>query len=142
MPRLLVTATAAAIALLAAAPLAAATLTVAFAGIATPTGAVLLSVYDSEAAFDAGGKPIRRAMVPVTGAAIETVIGDLAPGRYAIKAFHDVDGDGKMAANPFGQPLEPYAFSNDAVGDMGPAKWAQAVFTVDAAASRHVIAIR
>ena len=123
-------------------PAAAAPLTIAFTGIATPTGAILVSVFDSEAAFDRGGKPVASHMVAVAGPSAEVAVGDLPPGKYAVKAFHDVDGDGKMASNPFGMPLEPFAFSNDAVVEAGPARWAGAAFTVDAAGSRHTITIR
>lgn len=118
------------------------TLTIAFTGLASTSGSILFSVYDSEAAFDRGGKPVRDAMIPANAAAIQTVIDALPAGRYAIKAFHDVDGDMKMATNPFGMPTEPFAFSNDAVGNMGPAKWADAAFTVTAGANRHSIVIR
>ena len=65
----------------------------------------------------------------------------LAPGRYAVKAFHDVNGDGKMAANPFGVPTEPYAFSNNAKGMMGPPKWTDAAFEVTAGQNTHVITL-
>lgn len=122
-------------------PAAAAPLTIAFAGIETPKGAILMSVYDSEEAFDRGGKPIASQMATVTGTTAE-IVADLPPGRYAIKAFHDIDGDHKMGTNPFGIPLEPFAFSNDAVGEMGPARWAAAAFDVDAATTRHSITIR
>ena len=47
-----------------------------------------------------------------------------------MKAFHDVNGDGEMNTNPFGMPIEPYAFSNNAVGNMGPARWSAAHFAV------------
>jgi uncharacterized protein (DUF2141 family) len=118
------------------------TLTIRFTGIATPTGTVMLSVYASEADFDRGGKPVRAAMVPVKGDAAEAVFEGLAPGAYAVKAFHDVDGNGRMGTNPFGQPIEPYAFSNDAIGDAGPAKWAAARFEVAGPAASHSISIR
>ncbi len=41
-----------------------------------------------------------------------------------------MNGNGKMDTNPFGMPVEPYAFSNNAVGNMGPAKWDRARFEV------------
>ena len=44
-----------------------ATLFVRFTGIATPTEAIMLSLFASEADFDAGGKPIASMMAPVTG---------------------------------------------------------------------------
>lgn len=118
------------------------TLTIRFTGIETPTGTVMLSLYASEADFDRGGQPVRAAMVPVKGDVAEAVFEGLAPGAYAVKAFHDVDGNGKMGANPFGMPIEPFAFSNDAIGDAGPAKWAAARFDIAGAAASHTISIR
>lgn len=119
-----------------------AALTVAFEGIKTETGAIMVALFDSEAAFDGSdGKPVHSAMIPATAARVETVIAGLAPGRYAIKAFHDVDGDGKLRTNPFGMPLEPFAFSNNAKGMMGPAKWSAAAFAVEAGTASHAIAI-
>jgi uncharacterized protein (DUF2141 family) len=116
--------------------------TIVFSGIATTAGAVLFSVYDSEAAFDGDGKPVRSAMVRVTEASVESALEGLPAGRYAIKAFHDIDGDMKMGVNPFGMPTEPFAFSNNAVGNRGPARWADAAFTVGAGTNRHSITIR
>ena len=89
-----------------------------------------------------GASPSPRRWPRSPGTTADASFPGLAPGRYAIKAFHDVDGDGKMATNPFGMPTEPYAFSNDAVGNAGPAKWAAASFDVDAKALTHTITIK
>ena len=123
------------------APTADATLTVTFAGIETTKGNVMLALYDADAAWNAG-KPVRGTMVAATGAEVAASFPDLAPGHYAIKAFHDVDGDGKMSTNPFGMPTEPFAFSNDAHGEHGPASWSDAEFTVVAGANVQRITIR
>jgi uncharacterized protein (DUF2141 family) len=56
----------------------------------------------------------------------------VVPGQYAIRLFHDVNGNGELDTNPFGIPIEPFAFSNNARGRFGPAGWADAVFTVNA----------
>jgi len=117
-------------------------LTVRFTGIETPTGAVMLSLFASEAAFDAGGKPVASLMAPVNGDSAQAVFPGLAPGRYAVKAFHDIDSDGNMGTTPFGMPTEPFAFSNDAIGDGGPARWAAASFDLAAADTVHSIKIR
>lgn len=119
-----------------------ATLTVRFEQIEAPTGQVLFSLFDSEAAHDAGGKPVRGAIAKVEGANAVAVIEGLPPGRYAIKAFHDIDGDGQMKSNPFGAPLEPYAFSNNAKAEGGPAKWAAASFDVSAGSAETRISIK
>ncbi len=93
------------------------------------TGAVMVSLFDSEAAY-AGGAPVRQARIDVARGERAAIFAGLPPGSYAVKAFHDVDGDGRMDANPFGQPLEPYAFSNNARGSMGPAGWDSARLAV------------
>jgi uncharacterized protein (DUF2141 family) len=48
------------------------------------------------------------------------VIHDLPAGEYALSAFKDDNGNGKLDANPLGMPIEPYGFSNDAAGSYGP----------------------
>jgi len=98
------------------------------------TGAVLVAVFDSQAAYDAS-RPVRVARIDVAGGQRSATVA-LPAGDYAIKAFHDVDGDGQMGKNPFGMPTEPFAFSNNAVGNMGPAQWGQARFTVSGATAQ------
>jgi len=39
---------------------------------------------------------------------------DLPPGRYAVAAFQDLNGNGSLERSKLGLPLEPYALSNDA----------------------------
>jgi uncharacterized protein (DUF2141 family) len=117
-------------------------LTVNFTGIEEKQGVVLGAVFDSEAAYDADDKPVRQIMLTADKAEISAQLDGLAPGAYAIKLFHDVDGDGKMGTNPYGMPIEPFAFSNNAQGNMGPAKWADAKFDVKAGANSHSIIIK
>ena len=92
-------------------------------------GAVMVALFDSEAAYD-GDRQLRGVMVNVAGGEHVARFEGLPPGDYALKTFHDVNGDGRMNTNPFGMPAEPYAFSNNAVGNMGPASWQRARFTV------------
>ncbi len=51
-------------------------------------------------------------------------------GELALSVLHDVNGNGKMDSNPMGMPLEPFAFSNNAVGNFGPASFEQAKFSI------------
>ncbi|QQQ17957.1 DUF2141 domain-containing protein [Brevundimonas vitis] len=92
-------------------------------------GAVMVALFDSEAGYE-GSRPVGAQTVSVSGRITRVTFEGLAPGDYAMKAFHDVDGDGEMDSNPFGMPTEPYAFSNNAVGNMGPARWDRARFEV------------
>jgi len=116
-------------------------LTVTFQGLTAQKGAILLSLVSSEAAYDDKAPAAGQAMVAVNAATAEAAFAGLAPGRYAIRAFHDVNGDGKMGANPFGMPTEPYGFSNNAKAMMGPPKWADAAFEVTAGQNTHTITL-
>jgi len=121
---------------------ASAQLTISMTGIEEQQGKILGVLFDNEAAYESGSKPVRQIMVTVNGAEVSTSIDGLTPGTYAIKLFHDVDGDMKMSTNPYGIPVEPYAFSNNAPANMGPAKWAAAKFEIKAGGNTHTIQIR
>ncbi len=92
------------------------------------TGTVMIALFDSEAGYGEN-RAIASKAVSASGPVV-AVFPDLPAGEYAVKAFHDVNGDGQMNTNPFGMPTEPYAFSNNAVGNMGPASWSRARFAV------------
>jgi uncharacterized protein (DUF2141 family) len=51
---------------------------------------------------------------PAQSQRMRFVLRDVAPARYAVAAFQDLDGDGTMGRSKLGLPLEPFAFSNDA----------------------------
>jgi uncharacterized protein (DUF2141 family) len=95
------------------------------------SGTVRASLFSSAEAYDRGGAPVAGATAAVTPGGTVITFEGLPPGDYAMRAFHDWDDDGEMDFNPFGMPTEPYAFSNNAVGNMGPASWDRAKFRVD-----------
>jgi len=124
------------------APSSAGTLVVRFEGIENPSGQILLSLFDNQAAHDGNGTPARVAAIPIDGQTALARFEGLAPGPYAIKAFHDIDGDGNMRTNPFGLPLEPFAFSNNARAEGGPARWDATRFAVVTGDNRVSIRIK
>ena len=101
-------------------------------------GAVMVALFDSQAAYD-GGAPVGQMRVDVAGGRRTATFENLPAGTYAARAFHDVNGDGEMNTNPFGMPTEPYAFSNNAVGNMGPASWDRARFDVSGATAQTIV---
>ncbi|MBU1384457.1 MAG: DUF2141 domain-containing protein [Alphaproteobacteria bacterium] len=103
------------------------------------TGAVMVVLYDSEAAYSGGGQPVAQMMLDVAAGEHTATFEGLPAGDYAARSFHDVNGDGEMNTNPFGLPVEPYAFSNNAVGNMGPASWERARFTVSGATAQTIV---
>ena len=69
-------------------------------------------------------------MRPAASGTVRVIFADVAPGAYAVAAFHDADADGELAQNFLGMPTEGYGFSNGAVGFMGPPSFSDAAVTV------------
>lgn len=113
-------------------------LTVTLTGLDPTTGAVMIGVFAGEDDYE-NGTGVAGARVDVTGTTATTTIEGLAPGAYGLKMYHDVNGNGEMDTNPFGMPTEPYAFSNNAKGRFGPAKWDKASFEIIAGENTHDI---
>ncbi len=112
----------------AAAPRGEAGLTLSFPTLKAHTGALHVAVYDSAQAWK-GGAAVASVNVPAAEPTPSVRL-DLPAGTYAVRVFHDVDGDGRLGTNGFGIPVEPYGFSNDAKGMMGPPSFEAAAFTV------------
>ncbi|RLB87863.1 MAG: hypothetical protein DRH26_14725 [Deltaproteobacteria bacterium] len=55
----------------------------------------------------------------------------LPQGEYAIKVFHDENGNDELDTRMFGIPKERYGFSNNAKGSFGPPEYKEAVFVLD-----------
>ena len=106
------------------------TLTVKLTGLKVG-GVVKIGVYASEAAYNSG-KATSGAEVAVTDTVMTVEIPGLATGEYGLKLYHDRNDNDKMDTNPFGMPTEPFAFSNNAKGNFGPASWDKARFEVTA----------
>ena len=118
-----------------------ATLTVTFHGLKSADGTVMLSLAGDKAAFEGKGAPAGQASVVIKDGRATAIFANLAPGTYAVRAFHDLNGDHVLNLNPFGIPTEPYAFSRDARGTMGPPSWAAAAFEVKAGDDTQSIAL-
>ena len=112
-------------------------LTVTVEGISKAQGSIMLGLFD-EATYNGDGA-VNGANLKVESDSVSVTFEGLAPGEYAVRLYHDLNDDGEMHTNPFGMPTEPYAFSNDAQGRFGPAKWDAAKFTVGADGTTHTI---
>ena len=112
-------------------------LTVNVEGIAQAQGSIMLGLFD-EATYNGDGA-VNGANLKVDGDSVSVTFEGLEPGEYAVRLYHDLNDDGEMNTNPFGMPTEPFAFSNDAKGRFGPAKWDAAKFTLSADGTTHTI---
>ena len=114
----------------------AATLSVHFIGLKSSQGAVMVAVFNSEAAYENSGTAseaaTRSLRLEIKDGAASATLEGIPPGQYAIKAFHDLNGDAKLNTNLFGIPTEPVGFSNDAPVHMHAPFWKETVFVVHA----------
>ena len=100
-------------------------------GVLPGQGQVRIALERSAEDFDKGSIDSPKYLSRVVKAEGETVtasFSDIPYGTYAIKTFQDLDGDGKLKSGFMGAPDEPWGFSNDATGFMGPAEFGDAKF--------------
>lgn len=93
-------------------------------------GKVMVAVCPGKEAFDQE-KGCLTKVLDARGATVRAVFLSLPPGQHAIKAYHDVNANGKLDTNWMGIPNEPYGFGNDARGSFGPPTFEQSAVTVD-----------
>ena len=84
------------------------------------TGAVVALLFDSADAFADLRDPVATQTLAADGIS-DAIFEGLAPGRYAVLAFHDVNGNGILDVNFLGIPREPLGFSNRYRGKGAPA---------------------
>lgn len=84
-----------------------------FTGKIGNQGVLLTSLLDAE------GKELAKASLEAKGEPLNYVFGEFPSGTYIIRAFVDVNENGKLDTGMFG-PTEPYGFSNNARGQFGP----------------------
>lgn len=108
-------------------------------GISEIQGSVL-AVLSTEETWS--GRPVAAGQADVDGESVTLVLEAPEAGRYAIRLFHDRDGDGELDTNLLGIPTEPYGFSNDAPVRFGPPDFADAAFDVPAGGTSHSIRLQ
>ncbi|QYX63658.1 DUF2141 domain-containing protein [Shewanella putrefaciens] len=107
------------------------TLTVDIDNIQVQTGALMVALYANAEDYAAGHNPSASMIKPVTKTEHRLVFSDLADGQYAVKVFHDENGNHSLDTNMLGVPSEGYGFSNNA-GSFGPASFKGASFSLQA----------
>lgn len=83
----------------------------------------------------------RLASAPAAAANIHLEFGAVPPGRYAISAFHDENGNGRLDKSLM-IPREGYGFSRDAPVRFGPPSFASAAFAVIAGDQQQSLRMR
>lgn len=99
-------------ALLVSGPAAAADLTVKLSGIKSTDGSVRVQLFSKADAFP-DGTPDQEQTLPASTDGVTATFKDLAAGEYAVGAFHDANGNGKLDANFMGMPTEDVGNSGE-----------------------------
>lgn len=97
-------------------------------------GSLYFSLYRSESGFpDKPESAFRKGKLEtLKSSSASYLFSNLPAGSYGVSLFHDEDNSGNMKTNLLGIPLEGTGASNDARGKMGPPKFADAKFTLNA----------
>lgn len=113
-------------------------LTVEVSGITPDRGKVYIGVYDQPDTFPSGRQRASQVLEP-HDRHLTVHFNDLPPGQYAAAAFQDFNGNGKLDKNLLGIPKEPYGFSREARGSMGPPPFAEAAVTLDPDGATRIV---
>jgi len=109
-------------------------LTVEIQHVTPNAGPVMVAVYDKADDFPAPLKGLAGQAVEAHGDSAVATFQGLAPGRYAVAVYQDLNRNGKLDKNFLGLPTEPYGFSRDARGSLGPPSFDAAAVDIPATA--------
>ncbi|HET6655031.1 MAG TPA: DUF2141 domain-containing protein [Gammaproteobacteria bacterium] len=91
---------------------------------------VHIGLWSSESEF-LGANALKGAEISVDNGTAVWVIKNLPYGSYAVGAWQDLNGNGKLDDNSFHAPVEPVGVSNNAQGHYGPPAYKDAKFNLD-----------
>jgi uncharacterized protein (DUF2141 family) len=116
----------------------ASTITVHVTNVRSGHGSVMCRLYAGSEGFP--GKDVSAASVsaPIVDKTATCAFAGVAPGTYAVSAFHDENGNGKLDRNFIGIPKEGVGVSNNRLHAMGPPKWEESKFVVSGSATLEI----
>lgn len=103
-------------------------------------GTVSVALYNSADSFLK--KPAHYTRAKAEKGTVTVDFKDLPEGEYAVALYHDANANGKMDKNMIGMPTEDFAFSNNAMGKMGPPSFEQAKLAVPAAGLAATVSLK
>ena len=103
-------------------------------GISSNDGTVMIALFNSSNGYEADGEENNAFIAvsaDVSNQSSAYLFKDIPYGEYAIKLFHDKNGNSKLDKNFFGSPKEPYGFSNNTQKKLSQPAWESVMFKVD-----------
>lgn len=97
-------------------------------GLESSSGEVRIVLFNSEKSYSKDSKAFRAVELKIKDQTCEWVFKNIPYSEYAIKLFHDENGNKKLDTNLVGFPKEPYGFSNNARARFGPPEYEKVKF--------------
>ncbi|SHH00035.1 DUF2141 domain-containing protein [Massilia sp. CF038] len=118
----------------------AADLTIQVDDVKNADGVLMVAIFNSEGSFLK--QPVKGAGARAVAGTSTIALTGLPEGEIAFAIYHDANSNGQMDKNPMGIPTEDYAFSNNAMGKMGPPKYEAAKFLLPAAGATVRVSLK
>ena len=99
-------------------------LTVEIVGLESDKGNVLVALLDKHE------KDVMNQSCKITDRTCTLTFNNVKDDQYAIRFFHDENGNDELDTNILGIPKEGFGFSNDAMGKFGPKDFSEWLFEV------------
>ena len=96
--------------------------------VKTAKGEIMVAIFNSDKTF------LKESVICGLGYPVNSTedmifaLPDLPFGKYALSIYHDKNDNDELDTNLLGIPKEPYGFSNNARGTLGPPAYADAEF--------------
>jgi uncharacterized protein (DUF2141 family) len=109
----------------------AARLTVTIDGTRSADGYLYVALFSQPDGFPDGNYSARHTKVKAATETLTAVFDDLAPGTYAVGAYHDENNNGRLDTDFIGYPREGYALSNGVRAALSRPRFTDAAFAIN-----------
>lgn len=104
----------------------------AISGLQADTGHLCVAVFGGESGFPRTERAEQTQRLEVRGDSMQVELRLREGEPQAVAVFQDIDGNGRLSKNLLGIPVEPYGFSRNARGALGPPGFDSASIVVPA----------
>jgi uncharacterized protein (DUF2141 family) len=120
----------------------AARLIVTIEGTRNADGYLYVALFSKPDGFPDGDYSARHTKLKAAAEALTVVFDDLAPGTYAVGAYHDENDNGKLDTDFIGYPKEGYALSNGIRAVISRPRFIDAAFAVGSEGANLTLSIK
>ena len=106
-------------------------MTVVVQGLRSDRGTVEIGLFSSEETWKSGKNKFAGSKISIRNGKAVWEVENIPYGFYAVRLFHDENGNDKLDTNFFGMPTESYGFSNNSKAMFGFPSFSKAKFMFD-----------